>query len=229
MASLDNEWYQTVRIKSFRLRFGRRSLLPFLMDLNQGAEVLDIGCGNDSPFTFKTVRPDIRYVGLDVGDYNQRYEPTKYADEYLIVPPDEFSSAIAKRSGQFDAVVSKHNLEHCFDPDAVLVAMAGALRPGGRIFLAFPSASSVRLPSRQGTLNFHDDETHLKPPDFSRVLQELGSSNIAVDFSAERYRPPVAVARGILNEPRSRILGRVFQGTWALYGFETVIWGTKMR
>lgn len=227
--SLDDNWSKAVRLEYFRLRFGRHSLLPFLMDINHGAELFDVGCGNDSPFTFKTLRPDIRYVGLDVGDYEQRHEPTKYADEYLIVSPDQFSSAIAERLGQFDAVVSSHNLEHCFDPDSVVVAMADALRPGGRIFFAFPSAASVRLPPRQGTLNFYDDETHVRPPDYKRVLQLLERRKVTIDFSAERYRPPLAVATGVLNEPRSRITGRVLRGTWALYGFETVIWGTKIH
>ena len=75
------------RVKSFgaaAIRERRRH--DFLVELVEGADVFDIGCGNDSPYKFKAVRSDIRYVGLDVVDYNQEHEPTEYADEYLSVP-----------------------------------------------------------------------------------------------------------------------------------------------
>lgn len=199
----------------------------FLAELGDGAEVFDIGCGNDSPYVFKSARPDIRYVGLDVGDYQQAHDPEQYADEYLLVPPEGFLAEIRDRAGQFDAVTSNHNLEHCADPDAVVVAMARALRPGGRLLLVFPAAATEKLPSRGGTLNFYDDPTHVQPPDYQRVLELLTSEGVKIEFTSERYRPPVWVALGFLNEYRSRSRDKIMTGTWALYGFETVIWGTK--
>jgi SAM-dependent methyltransferase len=199
----------------------------FLEELIDGAEVFDIGCGNDSPFRFKSVRPDIRYVGLDVKDYNQRHDPTEFADEYLAVPAEGFLRAIEERPNQFDAVVSSHNLEHCEDPDGVVKAMARALRPGGRIYLSFPAAATVNMPSREGTLNFWDDDTHVRPPDYGRVLGLLAAEGIGIDFAAERYRPPSRVILGLITEPVSWASKRVLWWTWALYGFETIIWGTK--
>ena len=199
----------------------------FLSELVEGADVFDVGCGNDSPYLFKTVRPDIRYVGLDVGDYNQAHSPDEFADDYLLVPAEDFLAAIQQRQNQFDAVVSSHNLEHCADPDGVVTAMARSLRPGGRIFLAFPATATVSLPSRQGTLNFFDDSTHVRPPDFHRVLDLLKTEGVVINFAAERRRAPVMALVGLINEPLSRYRKRVMRGTWALYGFETVIWGTK--
>ena len=199
----------------------------FLSELAEGADVFDVGCGNDSPYLFKAVRSDIRYVGLDVGDYNQAHAPDEFADEYLVVPAENFLAAIQQRQNQFDAVVSSHNLEHCADPDGVVTAMARSLRPSGRIFLAFPAAATVNLPSRQGTLNFFDDTTHVRPPDFQRVLDLLKTEGVVIDFAAERSRAPVMMLFGLINEPLSRFRKRVMRGTWALYGFETVIWGTK--
>jgi SAM-dependent methyltransferase len=199
----------------------------FIAELPDGADVFDVGCGNDSPYEFKKLRPDIRYVGLDITDYNQEHDPTEYADVYLSVPPEGFTAAIRGRPNQFDAVVSSHNLEHCEDQDGVLTAMARALRPGGRIYLAFPAAASLSMPSRAGTLNFWDDDTHVRPPDFRRVLDLLAAEGIKIDYAAQRYRPLFRLVRGILNEPISRARKRVALGTWALYGFETVIWGTK--
>ncbi|MHA7661566.1 class I SAM-dependent methyltransferase [Mycolicibacterium sp. HS_4_1] len=199
----------------------------FLSKLPTGAEVFDIGCGNDSPYLFKSIRPDIRYIGLDVADYHVDHDPKEYADQYLVVPPSEFLSAIEQREGEFDAVVSSHNLEHCSEPDGVVTAMARALRPDGRIYLAFPAADTVNFPSRDGTLNFYDDDTHVQPPDYRRVIGLLTAAGITINFAAERFRPPNWVLVGLINEPLSRIRKKVLRGTWALYGFETVIWGTK--
>lgn len=204
--------------------YNRRHFLSLLVD---GGDVFDVGCGNNSPYLFKAARPDIRYVGLDVGDYNQEHAPGQYADEYLVVSAESFLAAIEQRQGQFDAVVSSHNLEHCEQPDEVVTAMARALRPGGRIFLAFPAAATVNMPSRQGSLNFFDDVTHVRPPDYRRVLELLKAQDVLIDFAAERSRPPVMAAIGLFNEPISRFRKRVMRGTWALWGFETVIWGTK--
>jgi SAM-dependent methyltransferase len=198
-----------------------------LSELPECADVFDVGCGNDSPYLFKSIRPDIRYVGLDIGDYYQDHEPTAYADDYVVVPVADFLTAIEQRSNQFDAVVSAHNLEHCDEPDNVVKAMAHALRPGGRLFLAFPAAASLSMPSRVGTLNFFDDTTHVRPPDFGKVLGLLRAEGVTIDFAAERYRPPSRVVIGAVNEPVSRLRKKVMRGTWALYGFESIIWGTK--
>ncbi len=198
----------------------------FLSELPQRATVFDVGCGNDSPYLFKSLRPDIRYVGLDVGDYRQSHDPNSYADEYVSVPAAQFLGEIQRREGQFDAVVSSHNLEHCDDQDRVVTAMAECLRPGGRIFLAFPSAATLRFPSRVGALNFWDDPTHVRPPNYQRVLDLLGGAGVEVDFAAERFRPLTWAAVGLLMEPVSRLRKKSMVGTWALWGFETTIWGT---
>jgi 2-polyprenyl-3-methyl-5-hydroxy-6-metoxy-1,4-benzoquinol methylase len=90
---------------------------------------------HDSPYLFKTIHPDIRYVGLDVGDYNKKHKPSEWADEYLLLSAEGFLRAVQERLNQFDAVVSSHNLEHCADPDGVVTAMARSLALGFK-FLA---------------------------------------------------------------------------------------------
>lgn len=218
---------RTVRAGSAHQLMRLRNRTQFLTELPHSATVFDVGCGNDSPYLFKSIRPDVRYVGLDVGDYNQEHAPHDYADEYVVISPEAFVDAIERRHGQFDAVVSSHNLEHCSKQDEVVIAMARSLKPGGRIFLAFPAAATVKFPSRAGTLNFYDDATHVRPPNYHRVLDLLKSEAIDIDFASERRRSPIMVAIGLVNESRSRRRRKVMLGTWALFGFETVIWGTK--
>lgn len=205
-----------------------RGKQAFLKSLPPGARVLDVGCGNNSPRDAKILRPDLHYTGLDVGDYNQQ-DSIRYADAYVVVPPAEFAAAIAADAGRMDAVVSSHNLEHCDDPAAVLRAMAAALRPGGRLFLAFPCEESVRFPKRRGSLNFFDDATHREVPSWEGVLATLRTANVTRLYACKRYRPLLLATVGLVLEPLGRLLGRNMPAgsTWALYGFETIIWGQR--
>ncbi len=203
----------------------RRGKLAFLRSLPAQARVLDVGCGNNSPRDAKILRPDLVYHGIDVADYNQEAADT-YADSYVLTSPQTFAQAIESREGQMDAVVSSHNLEHCDDPQAVLGAMVRALRPGGRLYLAFPCEESVAFPRRRGTLNFHDDTTHQTVPAWHAVLARLAADSVEIEFQRKRYRPPVLASIGLLLEPLGWLAGRNMPGgsTWALYGFESVIW-----
>jgi SAM-dependent methyltransferase len=207
--------------------FNPRGRNSFITQLPAGARVLDVGCGNDSPRSFKALRPDIYYAGLDVGDCRQPVDPRSVADEYVIVEPDDFRAAITRFGPRFDAVVSAHNLEHCDDPRGVVEAMAGALVPGGVMYLAFPCAASKTFPPRAGCLNFYDDPTHKEVPDFAMVCDLLRQLGMAITYRAERYRPSAKFLLGMGLEPLSAIRRRVMPGTWAFYGFEGIIWARK--
>jgi SAM-dependent methyltransferase len=199
----------------------------FLRSCPKGARVLDVGCGNNSPFVFKSIRPDFYYVGIDIGEYRHRNDPTRYADEYIIVASEQFNDEIETMYSQFDIVVSSHNLEHCDDPGRTLVAMLRAVRPNGRIFLSFPSEASVNFPRRGGTLNFYDDPTHKQIPIFVDVCSEITRNGFSLDVVKRRYRPLVRLITGLLAEPRSYWRNEIQAGTWALYGFETIIWASR--
>lgn len=206
----------------------RRGKLAFLRTLPPHARVLDVGCGNNSPREFKMLRPDLNYIGLDVGDYNQQ-DSIQYADAYVVVPPSGFAGAIAARAGQMDAVVSSHNLEHCEDAGEVLDAMVAALRPGGRLYLAFPCEESVRFPKRRGSLNFFDDATHRRVPERERVLATLRERGVTLVYVCHRYRPKILASVGLALEPLAWLLKSNMPAgsTWALYGFETIIWARR--
>lgn len=187
-----------------------------------------MGCGNDSPAHFKEIRPDLYYVGIDVADYKQVSDPRGHANEYIITTPEYFYTQIAALSATFDAVVSAHNIEHCNAPDETLAAMLSVIKPGGRIFLAFPSEASVNFPHRKGTLNFYDDPTHIYLPKFDSMCEAVTSRGYRIDVAKKRYRPLVRAIRGLVKEPRCRLQGTVEGEIWSLYGFETIIWATRI-
>jgi SAM-dependent methyltransferase len=213
----------------FRIWETHRGKGTFIRSLPMGARLLDVGCGNGSPVYVKWAKPDLYYIGLDVGDYRQTADPVKVANEYHVVAPDSFAEAIRGFSGTIDAVVSSHNLEHCDDRRAVLQAMVSALKPGGRMYLSFPCEASAHFPRRAGCLNFYDDATHKRLIPWREIVEDMGSLGMDFEFRAQRYRPFGIALIGLICEPLSALRREVMSNgsTWALYGFESVIWARR--
>ena len=206
--------------------FRTKGKIYFIKSLKKSASLLDVGCVNDSPSICKALRPDIYYVGMDIGYYNHSKNLNYVADEYILTAPDMFSNTIVNMQNKFDAIISSHNLEHCNAPNSVLQAMLRALKPGGRIYLSFPSEASISFPKRRG-LNFFDDSTHKNILPLSDVLEVIKSEEFTIDIVAERNRPKILNLIGLVLEPLSIVCGKVMIGTWELYGFESIIWATK--
>lgn len=201
----------------------------FLRTLPPRSRLLDVGCGNRSASIYKGYRDDIEYVGIDVSDYNITDDDRALMAEYVVCPPSRFAEGILSFGGGFDAVVSSHNLEHCNDPFAVLDAMGRVLRPGGRLHLSFPSEASRGFPSRDGSLNFLDDPTHLHLPSFDAVVSELEKAGLRIETRVRRNRGALHLLflLGALQEPWSRRSGRVSRGTWFYWGFESIVVARK--
>lgn len=200
----------------------------FLLSLKDRPSILDVGCGNDAVVRIKDVVPDCRYVGVDIADYNLSPSARGRMDDYIKIPEERFAEGIAEIEEKFDGVTSWHNLEHCNDRDATLLAMMHVTQRGGRIFLSFPCEESTGFPTRKGTLNYFDDATHKDlPPSFDHVIKTLKDGGFRIDFSRRRYQPLLSKVAGFLTEPLSRASGRISVGTWAFYGFETIITATR--
>jgi SAM-dependent methyltransferase len=211
--------------------------LASLSESDKCVSVLDVGCGNDSAFWTKQILPECHYVGIDIEDY--AFEKKEFANEYYLTDSLNFSSLIndvgaqdlietKSGYGKFDAVISAHNLEHVHDRKATLIAMCSALKKGGKIFLAFPSSKTRFFPSRTGSLNYYDDPSHTgEPPNFSETISILKQNGIIISFKARRYRDSRKLLTGIRNEYKSHRTKTVLEGTWALWGFESIIWGER--
>ena len=205
--------------------------LCYIDSIVQNGKLFDIGCGNNSPYIVKTIRPDIYYVGLDIGVYNQTHVPSQYANEFIITEASRFHEKIAEFPDTFDSVISTHNLEHCDDYEKVTLAMLRSLKKGGTIFISFPSEESIRFPHRRGTLNFYDDSTHKNIIPYSSFISLLKQNGMNILFSRKRNRPFIPFIIGLLCEPFSRFFDKPAPagGTWALYGFETIVIAQKIE
>ena len=218
------------KLKTYiRRKADRYSKKCFIEQLPANAKLLDIGCGNNSPYHTKLLRHDLFYIGLDITDYNQEVNPHSHSDRYIVVPAEKFISEIDKFNNSVDAIISSHNIEHCDNQTQMLQSMAGALKIGGTIFISFPCEKSWTFPSRKGTLNFFDDPTHKHIPSFDNIVSILKENNIALNVSIKRHRPIYHFIRGLIKEPLSIWRKQVMGGTWALYGFESIIWGRRIK
>lgn len=201
----------------------RHDKVAFIYQLDERPNILDVGYANNSAELVKKLSPQSVYTGIDIVAYDGLSE--KYpSDHFVVTTPEKFADAILGYDGCFDAVISTHNIEHCFERERTLDAMLRAVKVGGQIYLAFPCKESVEFPSRSGTLNYYDDTTHRDlPPDFDEVMQNIVSRGFKIEFSVRRYRPILYWLAGLVNERNSRKSDKTVYSTWAYYGFESII------
>lgn len=205
MGELAKKMYNYLKYKHTRVPHSKQA---FVLKLPPNARLLDVGCGNGSPMGTKRWRDDIYYCGIDVGDYNQTNETLKWADEYIISTPEDFAKNIMEIKGTFDGIISNHNIEHCNKPKETIEVICSKLKPGGRLHLAFPSEESVNFPSREGTLNFYDDPTHIWLPNYKKMIQLLKKNGMKIIFARKQYKPLYIWLWGVLPREKAVNLAR---------------------
>jgi len=198
--------------------------VAFLNRIKENGSFFDVGCGNNSPVKVNSLRPDLKYLGLDIGMYNQKEGFAEYIDQVMFTSAEGFAESIEQFNGQFDGILCAHNLEHCNDYKRVANAMCRALKPNGIMYLAFPCEESIDFPKRTGTLNFYDDSTHLNLIPFEAFKTQLNNNGVEILFATKNHKPKFLAFLGFLFEPISRRNKRCLPHglTWAYYGFESI-------
>lgn len=204
----------------------KNSRINFIFKIKNNSRILDVGCGNNSPFITKTIKPNCAYHGIDIHDYNQN---SKFmADKYIIAKRNNFHNTIGKLPSYYDYIICNHNLEHVDNRKKTLLAMLKVLKKNGSIYLAFPSDITTTLPSRKPILNYYDDITHKgKPPNFDEIINTLHSNGFSLTYSMQYYQPKLLFLIGFALEPISRFLNVNLTGTWVYNGFESIIIAKK--
>ncbi|GAL86453.1 SAM-dependent methyltransferase [Sporocytophaga myxococcoides] len=152
-------------IKKNIMRLGLPSKFRFLdkyFSTNQSFILLDIGAGNHSAANTKKWFPKCVYHGVDrEKDYNNSETDLKLMDQFYEMDltllnfhniPDNY----------YDAIMMAHVIEHLPNGTEVIKALVPKLKPGGLIYIEYPGIKSTTLPSKRGTLNFFDDNTHCR-------------------------------------------------------------------
>jgi 2-polyprenyl-3-methyl-5-hydroxy-6-metoxy-1,4-benzoquinol methylase len=148
---------------------------------------------------------------------------------YLLGTDGSGYSAIPDSS--YDFIILHHVVEHMPVPAPILTAICTKLKPGGYIWIAFPSLRSLSLPSAEGTLQFCDDPTHVYVPDIREISNIFLANGVRV-IHAGRSRDVLREMIGVATLPwtllRKLITGKLSaKGLWYILGFEDHVFGQR--
>lgn len=182
--------------------------------------LLDVGAGNHSASVTKLWFPNCHYAGVDRDrNYNNDERDFAAMDEFFELDLTRLEFG-AIPDASYDVLLLSHVIEHLANGDEVLRALAAKLKPGGMMVVEFPGPRSLRLPSKKGTLNFHDDDTHVRVFDAREVARILRGCGLEVVKAGTRrdWRGvlllPVFALRA--KQKHGYVPGGVF---WDLFGF----------
>lgn len=195
---------------------------------NRSFKLLDIGAGNHSASKTKWLFPNCQYYGLDLSkDYNNDEKDFAVMEEFyeMDLTKLQFSQI---PNDFFDGICIAHVIEHLFNGDLVVQGMLSKLKPGGRIYIEYPGAKSTKLPSMHGSLNFHDDTSHVRVYSVPEVEGILKSNGFTILHSGTRrnFYYIAAMPFRILGHwmKGARLQGNIF---WDLLGFAEFVWAKK--
>lgn len=194
--------------------------------------ILDIGCGNGSPSLTKRWFPGCHYAGADIQRYNLSDADVAAMNEFFQLGADG-SGYDAIPDASYDFVILNHVIEHMAEPAPIVAKLCRKLKPGGYIWIAFPSVRSLSLPhSVDETLNFCDDPTHVYLPDICEVADILLMSGVNVVHagqSREGFWTTVTDAMKFCKRCIGKIVTGKFsgRGMWYLLGFEDHVLGQR--
>ena len=194
--------------------------------------ILDIGCGNGSPTVTKRWFPGCQYAGADIQRYKLNDADVAAMDTFFPINIDG-SGYDAIPDASYDLVILNHVLEHMHEPAPIVAKLCAKLKPGGYMWIAFPSLRSLSLPhSEDETLNFCDDPTHVYLPDMREIANVLLANGVAV-LHAGRSREGFFTTLADVVKFCKRCIVRVFtgkfsgRGMWYLLGFEDHVFGQR--
>jgi SAM-dependent methyltransferase len=186
---------------------------------------LDVGCGNHSVKFTKNWFPDSKYYGVDKGIFNNDQSDFDQMEEFFDIDLT-IGSLDGIPNNLFDVVMFSHVIEHLPNGLDIVGELAKKLKPGGKIYIEYPSVKSISLPSMGGNLNFCDDPTHIRVYDLKEIANVLLSNNMIIKRGGPRRNRirigffPIFVIVGLLK-------GTPAGAFWDLLGFVDYIYAEK--
>jgi trans-aconitate methyltransferase len=191
----------------------------------QGAFVLlDIGAGNHSASKTKKWFPNCEYHGLDLNkNYNNDENDFKLMKSFYELNLEDLNLDSVPNA-HFDFIMMAHVIEHLKNGEEVLVKLLAKLKPGGYLYVEYPGIRSTRLPRMKGTLNFFDDDTHVRVYSLTELYNLFLKNNTEIIKGGTRkYIPnilmmPFKVVHNLIKY--GKILPSIF---WDFFGFAEFI------
>lgn len=190
--------------------------------------LLDVGSGNHSASKTCRVFPLCDYYGIDKEKtYHNSEEDFRVMKDFYETDLEQLEFA-AIPDNYFDALWMVHVIEHLHNGDEVITALLPKLKKGGFIFIEYPGKKSLQLPSMYGTLNFHDDPTHVRLYSTAELENLLSENGCTILQSGTRrnwpyiFLLPVRIFQSLYTY--KKVVGSVF---WDLLGFAEFVYAKK--
>lgn len=194
---------------------------------NQAFNYLDVGAGSGSPHKTAAVFHQVNYHGIDRALYRNTEEDMRLMKAYYEMDLTRLEFAQIP-DNYFDVLMMSHVIEHLHNGDEVIKGLVSKLKSGGRIYIEYPGKRSTKLPSMKDTLNFYDDDTHVRiysVPEIEGILKEAGFNILR--SGTRRYWPYIlALPITLITERMKKgyLPGGVF---WDLLGFAEYVYAVK--
>ena len=177
------------------------------LDVRAGDLVLDAGCG-EGRHCFGCLERGARVVGLDLD-----FDSLRLAARRLRGRASELESLGEMNQGDafhlpyandtFDRIICSEVMEHVHDYGAAVRELARVTRPGGKLAITIPTATSEHLYLRMGDDYFESPGGHIrifKPRKLAEGLARAGLGTVGVGF-AHGFHTPYWVLRSIMHLP----------------------------
>lgn len=190
--------------------------------------MLDVGAGNHSATLARRWFPLVHYTGLDrERGYHNADADFAVMNAFIEMDLTKLDFAALPEAG-YDVILIAHVVEHLENAPDVLRGLVPKLRPGGLMYVETPGRRSLTLPSMRGTLNFHDDPTHVRLYPHDELAEILRGAGMRIDRAGTRRDLQGALLTPLLALNALRLHGYVPGGVfWDLLGFADVVVATR--
>lgn len=179
------------------------------LDVRPGQLLLDAGCG-EGRHCFGALERGARVVGVDLdraslqrGAGALRFRGHEKGVLAAMLQGDAFHLPFADAS--FDRVICAEVMEHVHDYRGAARELARVTRPGGRVAVTIPTATSEHLYLRLGDDYFESPGGHIRifrPRELARGLAAAGLATEGVGF-AHAFHTPYWALRSLAGLPRA--------------------------
>lgn len=177
------------------------------LDIRPGQWLLDAGCG-EGRHCFGSLSRGANVVGLDL-DFDSIHLPSKRLRSTALeerrfgamLQGDTFHLPFADES--FDRIICSEVMEHVHDYKGAARELARVAKPGARIAVTIPTATSEHLYLRLGDEYFESPGGHIRifrPRDLAEGLAEAGFDTLGCGF-AHGLHTPYWVLRSAMHLP----------------------------